>query len=192
MNLLAQQIDRLAQIPALRAFDPAKIARSFAPRARNAIFTTAWAALFVAMTMHHDVGDTHPGQYLPFWQNACRAGSTRACNYRANLTRIYCERGSGWACNEIAILSGPGQFAKDAFKRACDLGFSPGCENSNQLRMGSGPMQPARTPPQVRDLPVVLSGTKPTLRERDPAKLYALACTQGWPDVCAAQAANQQ
>jgi len=33
-------------------------------------------------------------------------------------------------------------------------------------------------------LPIVLSGTKPPLRERDPAKLYALACKQGWPSAC--------
>jgi hypothetical protein len=86
------------------------------------------------------VGDTHPGQYLPFWQNACKAGSIRACNYAADLTLIYCNNGSGWACNEVGILRAEvNQTAAPYFTRACSLGFAPTCENATRIATGAAP-----------------------------------------------------
>jgi hypothetical protein len=59
--------------------------------------------VFTSMSLTQGVGDRHPGQYLPFWQRACDAGSLRACTYRDYLTLLYCNNGSGWACNEWGI-----------------------------------------------------------------------------------------
>ena len=129
------------------------------------------------------VGDDHPGQYLPFWHEACGAGSARACTYTAKLTQVYCARGSGWACNEVGALElRLGRDPSPEFHRACDLGFNPGCENLQRPPGSTAAI--ASAPPKPNDLPIVLSGTKPPLRERDPAKLYALACKQGWPGAC--------
>jgi hypothetical protein len=133
------------------------------------------------------VGDDHPGQYLPFWYDACDAGNARACKYAVNLTVVYCQRGSGWACNDVGLVRRrSGLPAEREFQRACELGFDPGCVNVRRATAPPDSLVSAR--PTLRDLPFVLSGTKPTLRERDPAKLYALACREGWPGTCKAGA----
>jgi hypothetical protein len=181
----------VARSPRFAGLDPARLLRSLTPVRTNAVYTSLWAAVFVALSALQGVGDTHPGQYLPFWHDACREGSTRACTYVVRLTAVYCERGSGWACNEVGIVNRRlGRPADADFRRACDLGFAAGCENLTRPA-GDGRTL-ASGPPLLRDLPIVLSGTKPPLRERDPAKLYALACEQGWPGACGGEAAGQR
>ena len=124
------------------------------------------------------VGDRHPGQYLPFWKEACSAGSGRACRYAAYLVDAYCHNGSGWACNEDGIqLARSGRPAAAIFQRGCELGLPSACANAKRGPAGSEPL--VRSGPRVADLPVVLRGTKPPLKERDPDKLYALACEEG-------------
>ena len=183
MNLMVRRIDRLATSRPFTALDPSRIGRALAPGQRNAAYTTLWAGAFIVLSAVNGVGDTHPGQYLPFWQAACRAGSPRACAYASDLMVIYCNNGSGWACNEVGVLRRDlSQDASTDFRRACNLGFSPACENVNRTASGPGPL--TRAPPLLGDLPIVLRGTKPALRERDPAKLYAIACSQGWPGMC--------
>ena len=101
------------------------------------------------------VGDKHPGQYLPFWIDACRKGNARACDYASQLAAVYCNNGSGWACNEVGIqLLSASQHAAPTFKRACNLGFSPACENVNRTDIGPQPL--ARAGPLLGDLPIVL------------------------------------
>jgi hypothetical protein len=199
MNLLVRFIDRAAMSKALAGLDPRRLGRTLTPRGRSAAYASIWVVVFATLSAVKGVGDTHPGQYLPFWQKACGTGNVRACNYAANLTLIYCNNGSGWACNEVGILrdelaqlaGGPaGQPAGQAFSRACELGFTPGCDNAH--RAATDPRPPARAAPLLADLPIVLRGTKPPIRERDPAKLYALACTQGWPGMCGTQATKKQ
>lgn len=183
LNLLVRRIDLLAVSGALSVLDPSRIGRALTARRRNVAYVAIWVGVFVAMSAVQGVGDRHPGQYLPFWRDACSAGSARACTSGWNLTLIYCNNGSGWACNEVGIrrleLNEP---VGEAFRRACDLGFSPACGNVNRTAAGAVPM--ARAGPLLGDLPIVLRGTKPALRERDPARLYALACAQGWPGMC--------
>jgi hypothetical protein len=183
LNLLVRQIDRLTAPRPAGVLAPSSLSRALTPAQRNLVYTSMWAVVFVAMSALKAVGDTHPGQYLPFWQKACQAGSARACTYAANLTAIYCSNGSGWACNEVAILRlRLRQPAGPDFRRGCDLGFSPACENARRAPADSAPV--ARARPLPADLPIVLRGTKPTLRERDPARLSALACAQGWLEMC--------
>lgn len=183
MNLLVRRIDLVARSRALSRLDPARIGRALAPIRRNAAVTAIWAAMFAGMYAVQGVGDRHPGQYLPFWHQACGAGSARACTYVATLTVVLCRKGSGWACNEAGILERRlGTPAAAEFRRACDLDFAPGCENAKNA--AAEPMALASGPPALRDLPIVLNGSKPPLRERDASKLYAMACEQGWPGAC--------
>lgn len=183
LNLLVRRIDSVAAWAPLAAVDPARIGRGLSPARRNVAYTVLWAGVFAALSATQGVGDRHPGQYLPFWTNACEDGSDRACTYALVLTRIYCINGSGWACNEVGIAeSARNEPAGRSFKRACEQGFTPGCENLTRSPMSNSTL--ARGDPALADLPIVLRGTKPRLRERDPTRLYALGCAQGWPRMC--------
>jgi hypothetical protein len=62
------------------------------------------------------------------------------------------------------------------------LGFPPACHNARQAIAGIGKFQTA--PPALDDYPVILRGSKGPVTERDPAKLYARACREGWVDAC--------
>ncbi len=183
MNLLVRRIDLVARSRPLSMLDPARIGRAFAPIRRNVAVTAIWAAMFGGMYAAHGIGDQHPGQYLPFWHEACGAGSARACTYTATLTVVLCQKGSGWACNEAGIIRRRlGTAAEAEFRRACALGFAHGCENLT--RTAADPTTLASGPPALRDLPIVLNGSKPPLRERERSKLYAIACEQRWPGAC--------
>jgi hypothetical protein len=183
MNLMVRGIDRLTSKRPLAALDPARIGAGLTPLRRNAAFTALWVAVFIALNATQGVGETHRGQYLPFWQKACQSGNERACRYAANLMVIYCNTGSGWACNEVGVLRVAANQVADAdFKRACELGFAAGCANVNRATRDVASL--ARAQPTLRDLPIVLRGTKPPLEERDAVKLYAIACKQGWPSMC--------
>jgi hypothetical protein len=186
LNLLVRGIDRLAASRPFAALDPSRLAATLSPTRRNFAYVLVWAGAFGALSAVNGVGDKHPGQYLPFWQNACRTGSARACTYVEALTFIYCNDGSGWACNELGILQHMlGRPATSVFRRACDVGFSPACGNLDRAARGDVPDQ--RAPPAVADLPILLRGTRPPLRERDPARLRAIACEQGWTGTCPAR-----
>ena len=63
-----------------------------------------WAVVFTLMSAAQGVGDTHRGQWLPFWLEACQRNRTGACAYLAGLETIACRLGSGWSCNELGIL----------------------------------------------------------------------------------------
>lgn len=183
MNLLVRRIDRLAASGRLALLDPSRLVQALTPLQGNAAYTSIWGAAFLALSVLHGVGDNPPGQSLPAWYDACRDGSTRACEYAVQMTRIYCDNGSGWACNEWGIRQvAAGRPAGRAFERACALGFAPACENVG--RPGTNPEAFARGRPLLADLPIVLRGTKPPLRGRSPAELYARACEQGWPGAC--------
>lgn len=183
MNLMVRRLDAL---PATRwgaVLDPSRLGRALSPARRDLVFALAWSAVFAGLYAANAIGDRHPGSYLPFWQEACAEGSERACRYQAFLTLTYCKNGSGWACNEVGIQERrAGRPSEASFRKACELGFAPGCANAE-----AGPADPAtlaRSRPDVRDLPIVLRGTKPALAERDPAVLLREACRQGWPDTC--------
>jgi len=184
LNLMVRFIDRAVASAPLARLDPSRIGKALTPSRRNFAYTSLWAGTFVVLSLVQGVGDRHPGQYLPFWQRTCAAGSERACRYREFLTLAYCNNGSGWACNEWGILQlerrrPPGR----AFHQACDLGYGPACGNT--VRDDPDPTTLARGQPEAADLPIVLRGTKPILEERDPEVLRGIACRQGWPGTCA-------
>jgi hypothetical protein len=194
LNLSIMLIDRAVRSRFLRVFDPASLGRSLAPRRRNLVYMSIWAVVFVAMSAAQGVGDSHPGQWLPFWRQACQDGRPYACPYLADLETNFCDRGSRWACNEAGLLhialsqSGEDSRRLDAagaarpLGRGCDLGFAVACRNLDTLNSGIGKF--ATGPPALDDYPIILRGSKGEIREREPSALFALACQEGWPDTC--------
>ncbi len=187
LNIMVRRIDRVAVsavdwIPArLLAFD-----RSLGTARHGLAVVALWVVTFLGMSAAGGVGDDHPGQYLPFWAEACAGGSERACAYVAVMETTFCDRGSSWACNELGInratREGDPAGALRAMRRSCDLGLSPGCANAQRLITGEPGL--AESPPRLIDLPIILRGSKGAVEERTAAELYALACERGWPNTC--------
>ena len=194
LNLSIQGIDRLARSRWIRALDPAALGRSLAPLRRNAAYVTVWTLAFAGISAAQGVGDRHPGQWLPFWRQACQEGRAYACPYLADLELDYCHQGSGWACNEAGLmdiaLSRSGEdlrrqdpaAAAAPFRSGCQLGFPAACRNLILLTRGAGNFGSA--PPTLKDYPIILRGSKDEVRDRRPSALFALACRQGWTDAC--------
>src|SRR3954471_5222544 len=184
MNLAITLIDRAARAPLLRRFDPAALGRSLTRRQRNLAYIGAWTLVFAAMSAGGGVGDTHRGQWLPFWQDACAASRDGACAYLATLEAGYCESGSGWACNELGILqAGARDYAgsADVWQRGCAIGFAAACANRNASSADGGLNS---APPTLDDLPILLRGSKGPVADRSPAALTAAACRAGWRSYC--------
>ena len=186
LNLSVKAIDRAARSNMLRALDPAALGRSLAPRRRNLAYMSIWVAAFAIMSAAQGVGDTHRGQWMPFWQQACDDDRPYACSYLAAMQSTFCDTGSGWACNEFGILQteleidGPGPV--ESLEAGCELGFLPACANRDRLK--SGVNAPVSAPPMLEDYPIILRGSKAPITDQTPTGLYARACDQGWPDTC--------
>ncbi|MGB6942162.1 MAG: hypothetical protein WBE37_07205 [Bryobacteraceae bacterium] len=195
LNLSVQWIDRLARSRWLRAFDPAAWGKLLPALRRNLAYISIWIVIFAGMSAAQGVGDNHPGQWLPFWRNACQEGRAYACPYLADVELGFCNQGSGWACNDAGLMdialarSGedlrrldPAQAAAP-FTRGCQAGFQMACENLIMLTRGV--QRFAYAPPTLKDYPIILRGSKGEIRDRRPSALYALACREGWKSACA-------
>jgi hypothetical protein len=186
LNLLIRLIDRAARSRLLRWFDPSAIWRTVVGRRRNLAYIAVWAMVFTMMSLLQGVGDKHPGQFVPFWQQACKEGRPSACQYLAGMHTNFCRQGSGWACNELGILQAERELdrvaAMASLERGCNLGFFPACDNVKRVTAGSG--IPQTGPPALQDYPIILRGSKAPVTIRTPDALYALACSEGWPDSC--------
>ena len=194
LNLSIKAIDRVASSRWIRIFDTATLGRSWTPHRRNFAFMSIWSIVFAGLCVANGLTDSHPGQWLPFWRQACQDGRRYACPYLADMETAFCERGSGWACNEAGLmhiaLSRSGEDlrrlepagAAEPFRRGCDLGHTTACANLQTLTTGAGKY--ASMPPMLEDFPIILRGSKGEIRERDPSALYALACREGWPGTC--------
>jgi hypothetical protein len=101
LNLSITLIDRAARSKLLRTIDPAVIGQSLAPRQRHLAYMSVWAVAFAIMAAVQGVGDSHRGQWLPFWQQACAEGRPYACSYLETIVSGDCDRGSVWACEEL-------------------------------------------------------------------------------------------
>jgi hypothetical protein len=163
-------------------------------RRRNLAYMSVWAIAFAVLSATQGVGDSHPGQWLPFWRQACQEGRSYACPYLADLETGFCNAGSGWACNDAGLLhialarSGEDLRRRDLagaavpFKRGCELAFRPACANLGALTGGTDAFVAPQ--PTVADYPIILRGSKGEIRERTQPELYALACHEGWPGAC--------
>jgi hypothetical protein len=191
LNLSIKLIDRLGGAPAFRAFDPSRLGRGLVARRRHLAYVAIWAIVFAAMSAAGGVGDEHPGQWLPFWQQACEENRPSACSYAEVLEASYCDRGSGWACNEWAVRQAgthrDAEGAAASLARGCALGFAAACSNQRALDASGGSPIAAtlrRTPPTAHDYPIVLRGSKRDVGDRTPAELSALACRACWGVAC--------
>jgi hypothetical protein len=184
LNLSIIALDRAARSRLLRKVDPAALGRQLATPQRHLAYMAVWATAFAGLSVVQGVGDDHPGQWLPFWQRACADDRPYACRYLGDLQTGFCDRGSGWACNELGILQARLHLDEGAvlasMRRGCELGFAPAC--SNMDRAASGELE--SSPPEFDDLPVILRGSKGPIGSKSADDLHALACRAGWADVC--------
>jgi hypothetical protein len=193
LNLSVRWLDRLGRSPRLAWINPERLGRSLAPRWRYAGYASIWAVSFALLSSAHAVGDRHPGQWWPYWIRTCEQGSPRACAYLATVQHDLCRKGSGWACNEAAIL-GPRSYpgldtAMDraqtiaTFDRGCALGFDVACHNRGRVADESLAFE--RAPPTLADYPILLRGSRRwSIPDSTADQLYARACAQGWPGTC--------
>jgi hypothetical protein len=172
MNLSVRQIDRIVE--------RISILPRFVTHRRNLTWVGVWGSLFAILSAT-GLNDRHPGQWLPFWQDACRQTRPTACSHLEQLEATMCRAGSGWACNELGIFRferGEAPIgALASWQRGCEIGFGPACANARD--------QQARTAaPEVSDYSILLRGSKAPLTELSQSTLYARACQQHWLDAC--------
>ena len=191
LNLLAPRLDRAANLLGEKLSAVGRLQTPGGARRRSAT-VALWGATFATMSASGGVGDNHPGQYYPFWRGACEAGSDRACNYSGVMLQNFCDQGSGWGCNEFAVLlvTLDGDFvgAAGEFERSCRLEYGPGCDNLQMLadgdeRLARGAAAFGRGGPPQTELPILLMGSKGPVAERDPEALRALGCERGWREL---------
>ncbi len=188
LNLSIRAIDRLAQSRALRVFDPSHIGRRLRPQQRRLAYTAVWALVFMGMSSVEGVGDSHPGRSVPFWQQACAEDLRGACTVFRQITDGYCRDGSGWACNELGVLTvrqsssgASAMAAMPAFAQACQRGFQVGCSNIGSIATGQ---PPAQGPAGPSDYPVLLQTGKGSLPALEPLQMLRLACDKGFREAC--------
>ncbi len=119
LNLSVQWIDRLARSRWLRAFDPAAWAKLLPSLRRKLAYLSIWTVVFAGMSAAQGVGDNHPGQWLPFWRNACQEGRAYACPYLADVELGFCQprfglgvqrcRTHGYCAGAVGRGSSPGR-----------------------------------------------------------------------------------
>jgi hypothetical protein len=185
LNLSVILIDRIARSPKLRAFDPSRLGKALAPRRRHLVWMSVWALAFGSMTASGYLGDRHPGQWSPYWEEACAAERRNACLNLYFLQEGYCADGSAWACNETGLLlvreyDNPAR-ADSAFQQACLLNFAAGCANARALLTGAALREDA---PTTVDYRIVLRGSKDRVPDVEAEELRARACELGWPEGC--------
>jgi hypothetical protein len=186
LNLSVVLLDKLARSTKLQAFDPSTWAREWAPRRRHLAYMGVWGVAFAAMSSTGYLGDRHPGQWTPFWAQACAAERRDACLNLYFLHEGYCADGSAWSCNEVGILLAERyanrRVAADAFNRACTLQFAAGCSNAIAVANAGSLRHDA---PTAADYRFILRGSKGPIDDATLAELYARACEVGWPEACA-------
>jgi hypothetical protein len=187
MNLMVRRIDRVAQSAALSWVNPERLGAALAPRIRSAVYVSLWILVFGAMSYAKGVGDFHEGHTVPFWEQACRAGRKNACWNLAGLESNSCRAGSGWACNEVAILMATGKVPAtmppgELFDLACQRSSSAGCDNAKSLAAGTREFHLGE--PLFNDYVQMLRQGKGPIPERSAFDVYNRACNEGWPSAC--------
>jgi hypothetical protein len=185
LNLSVRGIDAL--IPVIRRSRAIKLLRlDWAPLGLNPVHMAVWIIFFGSMTVMGKSDGMHPGDSLPFWEQACAEDRQTACNRLIQLEASYCGDNSAWACNELGghyrqgeIVSSDANLALGYFSRACELRFQPACVNL--LDPGSF----SRINPRALDLRLLLREGGQNLMEMTEPELYERACVQHhWDFAC--------
>lgn len=184
MNLMVRRIDALARSRPLAWADPERW--RFAPGMRSVVYVSMWVIVFGSMSAANGVGDHHPGFSIPFWERSCEVNRDVGCRNLAIRQSQACRAGSGWACNELAILTAGGRVVaappKDLFHRACGLQFGEGCQNEKAIAAGGSTFR--RGDPSLDDFRLVLQEGKGALLQESPRDLFSRACDQGYAAGC--------
>jgi len=184
LNLSVRGIDALVQAvrssPTVARWQP-----GWAPLRANLAHMSVWIVFFGAMTAMGRTDGRHPGDSLPFWEQACADGRRNACTRLLQLEATYCGDSSAWACNELGghytegrIATADSDLALAYFSRACDLRFQASCVNLLE------PGRVTRTVPRVLDLRLLLREGGKNLMDTSELELYARACDHGWVFAC--------
>ncbi len=181
MNLCVKYIERAAHSPTLRRVSPEHLWPRAAGYRRNLAYVCVWGIAFGLMSVTGGVGDAHPGQWLPFWQDACRKMRPNACSHAEQLETTLCRAGSGWACNELGVFRS--QHSEDpiaalaSWQQGCEAGFAAACANA----VDGGTR---RASPNPADYPILLRGSKAPVTGVPSSALRERACRQGWFESC--------
>jgi len=131
-----------------------------------------WGLVFLLMSAVQGVGDSHRGQWLPFWQRACGEDRPGACRHLSQMYATYCRAGSNWSCRELESMEADEATGRNSYQRAPRTALSTDGQRSVQGL------------PPIEELPIVLRGSKGPITDRDPSSLWARACAQGWEEMC--------
>jgi hypothetical protein len=190
LNLSVPWIDRF-----VRSVQPGPILKGLGldgvpVRTSNLAHMAVWILFFITMTALGRTDGKHPGDSLPFWEQACADGRRNACRRLLQLEGTYCGDNSGWACNELGghyrtgkLVPADADLALGYFSRACELRFQPGCVNLLD------PDNVSRSVPRVIDLRLLLRQGGQNLMEMSEQDLYARACDHNWTFACERRAA---
>ena len=185
LNLSVIIIDRFAR--RLHTLKPFQFADMPAlPGAVNNALIACWIIFFAGMTWLGKTDGRHLGDQLPFWQQACVAGRSNACQRLVLLESTYCGDSSAWACNELGIQYVEGkivdadeELANSFFSRGCELRYQAACYNlldSTTLLHDN---------PHELDLRLLLREGGQNLMTMAKSDLYQRACAHGWAFACA-------
>jgi hypothetical protein len=162
-----------------------KLRLDWVPYLPNYAHMSVWAVLFLAMSALGRTDGRHPGDSLPFWQQACAEGRRNACERLMQLEATYCGDASAWACNELGaaytegtIAEADAELATAYYARACELRFQAACVNLLE------PAAPARAAPRTLDLRLLLRQGGLNLMDASESELYTRACEHGWTFAC--------
>ena len=184
LNLSVQRIDRLVRYVGNSAV-VIRWSPDWPPARANLTHMAVWTLFFGTMTVVGATDGRHRGDAVPFWEQACAADRTRACERLVQIESNYCADNSGWACNELGrhftmgtIVAGDADLALGYFSQACEVRFQAGCVNL----LDRDP--PRRADPRVLDLRLLLREAGPNLLDMPEPALYARACDHGWAFAC--------
>ena len=185
LNLSVRGIDSL--IPVIRRSRVIKLWRlDLAPLRLNLIHMVVWIVFFGSMAVMGKADGMHPGDSLPFWEQACIEDRPTACNRLIQLEASYCGDNSAWACNELGghyrqgdIVGSDADLALGYFSRACELRFQPACVNLLDIESFR------QTDPRALDLRLLLREGGSNLMEMAEPELYERACLKhDWDFAC--------
>ena len=185
LNLSVRGIDSL--IPVIRRSRVIKLWRlDLAPLRLNLMHMVVWIVFFGSMAVMGKTDGMHPGDSLPFWEQACIEDRPTACNRLIQLEASYCGDNSAWACNELGghyrqgdIVGSDADLALGYFSRACELRFQPACVNLLDIESFR------QTDPRALDLRLLLREGGSNLMEMAEPELYERACLKhNWDFAC--------